>query len=633
MKLEKNLEKSKEKNKNRNQTWIMVSVLVPIIIASSALYFYLLYYTRSNFSDLKSNFISQNSGKITKPGDEITYTINYKNEGSTSVKNLKIETEIPSNTTFIEVDDTSRDIFTLDGGKIMFKIGDVAIEQSGNVGFKVKVNVPLDNKTVIKTSAVIYHYQARSNKYDYQLLSKASCTVESSPDFKNTEIFIQRDGDSKNIQNNQEITVNDTVIFKIVLSNSGNMDAKNFKVINFLPEGFEVIQSEVSSSGIYDQLSNRIIWDIDELKAGRKKDVAFKVIVGKDFEHQEIFKNKIAIIFNSKTQFEKGIEGKVNALPDYSKSTVEVTDINGGKLWALDKLQYKVLLKNTGKRDGFNIEVYCPIPAGTGYIEGSAIGERLIMDGARSLVKLKIDRIKAGEVMKFTFKVFVADYLTGEGEINSDFYIRGNDIKIELENPVLEISPYVFYTVVCMGDSQVVLSKWPEILDELLERQYPHAEFNTIASGVKGEMATNAIKRFDKDVRLHNPDIIILGYGDNDAGEETSLYRYHMGILIRQAISTGAKVFVHGVGFIDTSLAKWAGKANYTVFNDILKNNLCPQYGAVYIDLYSIMSKEPEKYIKADGMHWNKTGAELAANEIFKTMTKYLDRDGRLIDR
>lgn len=104
-----------------------------------------------------------------------------------------------------------------------------------------------------------------------------------------------------------------------------------------------------------------------------------------------------------------------------------------------------------------------------------------------------------------------------------------------------------------------------------------------------------------------------------------------MDILLRQAASTGAKVFVYGVGFIDTSISKWLNKANYKVFNDILKNDLCPKYGAVYIDLYSVLSKDPKNYFKADGMHWTKVGTELVANEIFKTITLYLDSDGRLI--
>ena len=104
-----------------------------------------------------------------------------------------------------------------------------------------------------------------------------------------------------------------------------------------------------------------------------------------------------------------------------------------------------------------------------------------------------------------------------------------------------------------------------------------------------------------------------------------------MDILLRQAASTGAKVFVCGVGYIDTSISKWLNKANYTVLDDILKNDLCPKYGAVYIDLYSVLSKDPKSYIKADGMHWTKMGTELAVNEIFKIMTLYLDSDGRLI--
>jgi lysophospholipase L1-like esterase len=273
----------------------------------------------------------------------------------------------------------------------------------------------------------------------------------------------------------------------------------------------------------------------------------------------------------------------------------------------------------------------CPVPVGTGYVEGTAKGPNFTLSPNKSLLQWKIGKLKKGEVKEFSFNVFVADYLTFETEIKSDFFIEANSQKIELENASLQTVSDAFHSVVCMGDSHVVISKWPDILAGLLEKQYVHAKFNIISSGVKREMANQAIGRFDKDVRIYKPDILVIGYGTNDAGEETGLFRYHMDILLRQAASTGAKVFVYGVSFIDTSISKWLNKANYTVFNDILKNDLCPKYGAVYIDLYSVMSKDPKNYIKADGMHWTKVGTELAANEIFKTMTLYLDSDGRLL--
>jgi lysophospholipase L1-like esterase len=273
----------------------------------------------------------------------------------------------------------------------------------------------------------------------------------------------------------------------------------------------------------------------------------------------------------------------------------------------------------------------CPVPPKTGYVEGTATGSGLTLSPNKSLLQFNTGIIEPGSQKEFSFKVFVAEYLTFSSDIKSAFFITDGTEKISIENPTVTTTASVFQTVVCMGDSQIVLTDYPAQLTTLLNNQYSHAVFNVIPTGIKGEMANFAIQRFDKDVRIHNPDIIVIGYGCNDAGEPTGLYRYHMEILISQAVSTGARVIVYGVGYIDMSVSKWLGKENYTTFNEILKNDVCPKYGAVYVDLYSLMSKDYKKYIQEDGIHWTEEGATLVSGEVFKAITAVLDSEGRII--
>jgi uncharacterized repeat protein (TIGR01451 family) len=447
-----------------------------------------------------------------------------------------------------------------------------------------------------------------------------------------TEIRIEKDAsNAESATKGSDIYIGDKINFAIVIKNESSKTAENIRVINLPPQKLENIALEENSGGLYDPFSKKIVWDIAKIGTGKTTEIKFSAVAGKDFEDGEKFTIKVSAFYGDKLLSEKASEAVVNGFAEYTDTSVKVKDINGGEVWSQDKLKYTILVKNNGKKDGLNITLNCPVPVGTGYVEGTAKGPNLTLSPNKSLLQWKIEKLKRGEVKEFSFNVFVADYLTFETEIKSGFFVEASGQKIELENTSLHTASVSFHSVVCMGDSHVVISKWPEILAGLLEKQYTHAKFNIISSGVKGEMANQAIGRFDKDVRIYKPDILVIGYGTNDAGEEPGVFRYHMDILLRQATSTGAKVFVYGVGFIDTSVSKWLNKANYTVLNDILKNDLCPKYGAVYIDLYSVMSKDSKNYIKADGMHWTKAGTELAANEIFKTMTLYLDSDGRLI--
>ena len=72
------------------------------------------------------------------------------------------------------------------------------------------------------------------------------------------------------------------------------------------------------------------------------------------------------------------------------------------------------------------------------------------------------------------------------------------------------------------------------------------------------------------------------------------------------------------------------GKADYQVYNDILKDYVCPNSGVTYIDIYNSMSEDPDKYLDSDGMHWSDEGGELIAHIVYQTLIDYLDEDGKV---
>ena len=317
---------------------------------------------------------------------------------------------------------------------------------------------------------------------------------------------------------------------------------------------------------------------------------------------------------------------------DYSETSVTVKNLSSQENRAENIIEYRILVKNTGSIKAENIMLNCPVPRSTGYVESSAMAkDGLEINPEKTKLSWKIERLLPGHEKLFSFRVFIADYVTFEDEIIANFYISDKGKTFEIKTPALIVRPYNFINIVCMGDSQIVFTKWPGLLKQYLENYYPFSRFNVISSAYIGEMAEDAIKRFDDDVRIYKPDIIILGYGSNDAGQEPDLFRYHMDILLKQAASTEALVFVHGIGYIDREWPKWPEKANYTIFNNILESQLCPEYGAVYVDIYKEMSKDPKIYIENDGLHYSSKGAELVAQQILKAVLKHLDKNGNII--
>ncbi len=65
-------------------------------------------------------------------------------------------------------------------------------------------------------------------------------------------------------------------------------------------------------------------------------------------------------------------------------------------------------------------------------------------------------------------------------------------------------------------------------LKRLLEERHPQATFSVINAGCNGEGLPGGIRRLDRDVIRHHPDLVLIAYGLNDAtaGGERNLTRF-----------------------------------------------------------------------------------------------------------
>ncbi len=627
----------------------MISVLAVVIIICLAVYFYFFYFKNPGLAGMKSWITSAESSNTlesalqdgssgqneAKPDLSIVEvrvesmglksadsgtaaaenTVGVENtevtENTDNIENINDTNESKSSNTTSEITDSGMAIETTDSG--------TAIETTDSGTASENTDSGTASETTDSGTA--------SEATNTAAVGEATDTGTTS---ETTNTATTSEAKDTSVKKSDKIYIGDTVKYDILIKNNGTQPAKNIKIIDLPPDKLENINMAEDSGGSYDPFSRKVVLDISEIEAGKTIKISFIGSISNDLNDGEIINNKVSAFYKEENIAEKSTELLVTGLPDYTTTLIKVEDVNSSKIRAKDILKYSVIVKNSGKKSGGDIVLNCPMPTGTGYVDGTASGSGLIINSNKSMLQFNIGKIEPGAQKEFSFKVFVAEYLTFSTEIKSGFYITDGQEKISLENPTVNTEASVFQTVVCMGDSQVLLSDYTAQLGTLLNNQYSHAVFNVIPTGVKGEMSTFAIQRFDKDVRMHNPDIIVLGYGCNDAGEPTGLYRYHMDILLRQAVSTGAKVVVYGVGYIDLSVPKWLGKENYTIFNDILKDDLCPKYGAVYVDLYTPISKDYKKYIKEDGMHWTEEGATLVAGEVFKAITTVLDSDGKV---
>jgi uncharacterized repeat protein (TIGR01451 family) len=426
--------------------------------------------------------------------------------------------------------------------------------------------------------------------------------------------------------NEGSINMGDELSFKISLKNSGDMNAKDVNVINIWPEKFDLDEDSITPEALIDSNSNKITWNVETLELNRIKTFMFKARVGDGFDHMESFKNLVQIEYEGEIKNEIVLEDSVAGFPNFSESSNDVVDIDGGSVWAGDTLKYTISIRNTGLRDGENFRLLCPVPKNTSYVSGSASpSEGANYSGDTNTLEWEIASLAVGEEKIFEFSVNISSSLTGGGNIQSAFYIEGDNQYLELEPVSINVRSYIFQTVVCMGDSQIIYSTWPNGLDYLLESTYPRAEFNTIGSGVPQERAYQGVRRFDSTVATYNPQIIILGYGTNDVGSDLDLFRNGMNDLINKAKGTGATIIVHSIGWIDTNINEI--KKSYPVYNSTLRD-ICAKQGVPYVDIAGPMSGDPRRYVGGDGLHWTEEGGNLVATLVFNTLRNYLDEEG-----
>ncbi len=611
-------QKQKPKSARKKVLWITIPAVLLVLAAGAVLgwYFYFIYYLKPNFDEPQyQSIVSDKTGEVI-PGEEITYTINLKNTGNTTVTDMAISTIVPGNCELVSSEPKAK--FDEDTKEIVFNIGQIPKDTAESVSYTIKIDSPIDNGTVITTSEVIFNYALRDERLSFTINDVIENTVKSSPDFSESE-FLMAD------LSGEPLNITDVVQFSLTVGNTGNMDARDIIVINRLPEKFEVFESSITFPAEFDKASNTLTWNIKEMPVGQSRTVKFRAGIGTGFSHLEKFKGTSSLVYNGNTVKEKVFEGEVYGYPNFSESSYTVADITGGSVWAGDVLKYSITVKNTGLREGKNFKLICPVPANTSLLFDSAgPHEGFEYISAENAVVWTIENLDMGQEKVFQFSVAINPALTGGGAIKSAFKIEGDEQYVELGEKTVGVRRYINHTVVCMGDSLIAYSNWPARLDGMLEATYPRAEYNTVGVGVPGMMSHQGYHKFDATVAPHGPQIIVFGFGSNDVGTSVNSFINGMTGLINKGKGIGATVIVHSIGYINTGI--WASKSDYGAYNSALKA-LCAQQGVPFVDIYTPMAANPGKYL-SDGLHLNSEGANLVAGLVFNTMRNYLDADG-----
>ncbi len=598
-----------------NGKWFYPSVIfIVIAVASSFYYYYGIYLPEPNFSDENFNYVYSDAGEYIKPGSSITYVINCRNTGNRDVENLIVEAKIPEHTSFVSSD--SGGPLTGDGndGMLAFEVAEIfKKDEKATLSFVVEVDETLDKDTAIELNEVKFKYQVKGESFNDNIATNLVSKIESSPDLSNFKVEVVDENGDKTL-------LGDILLYTLTVKNTGDMDALDVEIRSDLSEFVEIIEDSISGQGEYKD--NYVLWQIGNIGVNSPRTFFFKVIVKENLVGNELIENTSTLKCGSDI-IEKSAEEKLDLTSDLATSEAYIYDANGGELYPGETISVRVVVRNTGDKKEDSYSVICPTPAGATYISQSGTAEGIRWsDEIRGLV-WDLKDLGAGEEKEIAFRIKVNGELAGTGgAITTNFKVEGSGGEINLPQKSLSVRGNASVTIVAMGDSLIARSNWVQMFDNLLEANYPYAEYNTIASAKCGELARGGLARYDSTVGPHRPGIVIIAYGTNDVGPHYSEFSVSLEGMVIKAKSQGARVFINLIGPID-----YPDKENYNEYNNVIRQ-IAAKHGAVVIDVLTPLSQNPGGYL-TDGMHYSSAGASVVAHTVFNYVSRYLGSIGQ----
>lgn len=163
------------------------------------------------------------------------------------------------------------------------------------------------------------------------------------------------------------------------------------------------------------------------------------------------------------------------------------------------------------------------------------------------------------------------------------------------------------------------LSAYPQLFLKKLKSIYPYTVVNVIVTAIGGENSVKGAERFERDVLVHNPNVILIDYALNDrrAGLEEAYKAWTQ--MIQQAKEKGIKVILLTPS-PDQSVKYDSPENELKIHTDQIIR-LAKENHVALVDSYKAFEflysdKEQLAKYMSQGNHPNELGHELIANEI-----------------
>lgn len=283
--------------------------------------------------------------EVIAPGEQVVYTLNIANTGSTAATNIVVEDKLSPLLRFVSATAGGAPIASSQDTIVRWTFPRIEPGQSGSVSVITSADFASDGQSFGNVATI---------------------NSDSTPLFtsNNKIVFVVAQANlevSKSVSRTQ-VTTGETVMYTLEYRNTGGTDATNVVLSDVLDSGLEFVSA--SDNGSYDGPSRTVSWSDSEVPSGQTGAVTLVTKVGVVPDNSTI--PNTATIFATGTGLISSEE--VNLLVSNKAALEVILTSDTGPVEPGGVIQYTTTVTNTTAVIAENVVVTTNIPDNTGYL-------------------------------------------------------------------------------------------------------------------------------------------------------------------------------------------------------------------------------------------------------------------------
>ena len=352
--------------------------------------------TSTNNADLSGS--SKSGPTNATVGTTITYTITVRNTGALEATNVVVSDIIPSNTTFVT-------------GSLL--VNGVATGESPN---SVTIaSIPENGGTAIITFDVTVDSLPNPNPMTniaditYDDVNTQGQTAQTNPINTTVQEQSANLGTSTKLLNNQTPSIGDTVVYTIVIPNTGGLTASNVVVTDTLTTGITYVAGSAEVNGVAatgDPTAGGI--QVGDIPAGESVTVTFIASIDSTPIPNPFINNaNINYDDGNGNNINTGVTGPplVALQPGPGKLGSSVKIVSDTNPQVGDVITYTVFVINNGTNAATGVILQDPLTTGLSYVAGSALKDGVVVPGDPTAGGIQVGTVPGASSVKVTFQV------------------------------------------------------------------------------------------------------------------------------------------------------------------------------------------------------------------------------------